>query len=416
MRDFLADHPVDLDLICTRPLILDDLSGTTTDSHALRRKFHPGNRLVNLAHTPSVIHLSAATGFYRRDRICASDLRFDPAIRPNFEDASFTARYLSAAQEPLLGVIADAEYLYRRRFDGSSLVQQSWSQEAKYTTVLEHGYLDLLRRCAESTGSVPLWAQNTVLYDLLFYFRREENPRALPTSLPTVWTDRFHQLVAQILSYIPAETIARFSVIPTNRRLKIALIAGYLEDGHRPDRIWLTGFDARQNLVQARYFFGGPPPQEQVLLDGRPVAAGYGKTRDLVYLNRVLLHERVLWLPADGELTITLDGHPVSLRLGRPSKPALSVTPPVLRRHFSVPDRPRASSPREVVHAVRDRLARRKRSNVSAASPYRRAWVFVDDQGGPGGNIEHLYGYVKRRRPTVNAWFVFTTNHPTGTG
>ncbi len=284
VRDFLADHPVDLDLICTRPLILDDLSGTTTDSHALRRKFHPGNRLVNLAHTPSVIHLSAATGFYRRDRICASDLRFDPAIRPNFEDASFTARYLSAAQEPLLGVTADAEYLYRRRFDGSSLVQQSWSQEAKYTTVLEHGYLDLLRRCAESTGSVPLWAQNTVLYDLLFYFRREENPRALPTSLPTVWTDRFHQLVAQILSYIPARR--RRALLGDLRPIASSRICSrcrvFVETACVSERIrWPPDFDPRPDLVESPDLFYSKPPQERVCwtvgsLHGSEVQASAG--------------------------------------------------------------------------------------------------------------------------------------------
>ncbi len=145
VREFLAHQPTEPDLVVTHALILDDATGTVTDSHPLHRKFRPGDRVVDLRRHPETIHLQAASAFYRRDRIEQAGLRFDGAIRPSFEDASFTALYLCQRAAPTVGVVASAHYLYRRRFDGSSLVQRAWAQEAKYTTLVERGYLGLLR-------------------------------------------------------------------------------------------------------------------------------------------------------------------------------------------------------------------------------------------------------------------------------
>lgn len=187
IRRFLENQSVLPDLVSTHVLMLDDATGTSSDTHPLRRKFSRGNRLVNLARVPSCIHLQAASALYHRATLDTLGLRFDGTIRPNFEDAFLTAVYLSSFDEPKLGIVADALYHYRQRGDGSSLLQRSWSDEDKYTTVLERGYLTLLQTISERRGRVPVWVQNTVLYDLLFYFRRTTPSTARPHRCRRKW-------------------------------------------------------------------------------------------------------------------------------------------------------------------------------------------------------------------------------------
>ena len=150
-------------------------------------------------------------------------LLFDESIRPNFEDASFTALYLSTFDEPQLGIVADALYHYRRpALTAARSCSGAGRQESKYTTVLERGYLGLLRKIKERRGAVPIWAQNTVLYDLFFYYRHEQSTHGATAVARPAWTDRFHALAAADLQLHRHRHIDAFSMMPTSRQLESA--------------------------------------------------------------------------------------------------------------------------------------------------------------------------------------------------
>jgi glycosyltransferase involved in cell wall biosynthesis len=465
VRAFIASRSAPIDLICTRLLILEDETGVISDTHPLRRKFDGGTRVINLEQSPDAIQLSAPTAFYRRARIEELRLRFDASIRPNFEDASFTTRYLAASRSPRVGVVADALYLYRKRSDASSLVQRSWVQEDKYTTVLERGYLDLLRHVASELGSIPTWVQNVVLYDLLFYFRTDGSTNSATGLVGEAWTDRFHLLAEEILRYIDTETIDGFAVMPTSWQLKETLIIGYKGERSVPASVWLEKLDADQRLVQLRYFYGGATPDEKLWVDGRRALPAYAKTRDLVSLNRVLLHERIAWLPATAELGVSLNGRRMRLHFGAQPQ-ALYTAPPTLtwlrlgkiRRPppAPLPGLPEGAMPapvsveRRLKAAIRARfpafvrMVRRFRpaavgrrpalspsfpaqqsvtpfvhldprqdarivrgaKSVAVRGRFERAWTFMDRDTEAHDNAEHLYRWVRRQHPQLNAWFV----------
>lgn len=457
VREFIASRTVPGDLVCTRLMILDDGTGEITDTHPLHRRFDAGTRVVNLEGSPEVIHLSAATGFYQRAVIERLGLRFDPSIRPNFEDASFTALYLSSSTPPRLGIVADARYRYRKRADASSLVQGGWAREERYTTVPERGYLALLRQLERRLGTVPVWAQNLVLYDLLFYFRQDQSTTSPTARVPPAWTDRFHELAEEILRLIDVETIDAFAVMPTSRQLKAALIIGYKRERTVPGSLRLASLDGDQRLVAIRYFCGSPPPAEELWLDGRADRPAYAKTRDIFYLGRLLLHERILWVPAMKEIRVAINGRRMPLELG--TDPALvdAATPELIWRRLldrpppspGVPDPPGTSPAVTTGHRVRAairarfpgavRAFRRLRPRAPAGatrrgqlktSPfagldprqdarirgdatsnavrrrYAGAWTFMDRDTEAHDNAEHLYRYVRRHHPEVNAWFV----------
>lgn len=459
VRRFLAGTRVPVDLLCTRLVMLDGVTGEISDTHPLHRRFDGGTRLVHLLQSPDVIHLSAATAFYQRARLEELGLRFDAEIRPNFEDGSLTTRYLLDSADPRLGLIADARYLYRKRADQSSLVQSSWLSAEKYTTVPDRGYLALLTYAAER-GEVPTWVQNLILYDLLFYFRADQSTDSSTGLAQPEWTDRFHELTGAILEQIDLETIDGFGVIPTSRQLKEALIIGYKGEHLRPAAIALEKLDADQRLVQLRYFFGGQAPFEEIWLDGRPARPAYAKTRDITYLKRVLLHERIAWLPADAEIAISLDGRRVPLLFGAPPNPVYAAKPSQTWNRLGAGRRGpssrqgeagwAASATRRVKTAVRARfpdtvrrlrVARRSLLGKPAPTPrstpaqyqtspfinldrvldaaivrrassravrrrYESAWTFMDRDTEAHDNAEHLYRYVRRHRPDLNAWFV----------
>jgi glycosyltransferase involved in cell wall biosynthesis len=465
VRTFIASRSAPVDLICTRLLILEDETGVVSDTHPLRRKFDGGTRVINLRQSPDAIQLSAPTAFYRRRRIEELGLRFDAEIRPNFEDASFTTRYLAASPSPRLGIVADALYKYRKRSDASSLVQRSWVQEEKYTTVMERGYLGLLRHVAAELGSVPTWVQNVVLYDLLFYFRTDGSTNTATGLVGEEWTDRFHVLAEEILRYIDTETIDGFAVMPTTWQLKETLVIGYKGERMVPTSVWLDKLDVDQRLVQLRYFYGGAAPEETLWVDGRRAVPAYAKTRDLVSLNRVLLHERIAWLPATAELAISLNGRRMRLHFGAqpqaiytappaltwlrlkkvrkpppppiPGLPEGAVPPPLslekrlrasIRRRFPSAVRAyrrlrpaaarRATPPRESFGALQSvtpfiyldprqdaRIVRAAKS-MAVRRRYEGAWTFMDRDTEAHDNAEHLYRYVRRHHPELNAWFV----------
>lgn len=475
VRNFIAHQEVEPDLVCTHAVFLDDATSDIADHHPLRFKFAAGDQVVNLEQFPEFIHLQAASAFIHLDVIRRLGLTFDSAIRPNFEDASFLALYLDDRDAPLLGIAADATYLYRRRADGSSLVQQSWANPHKYTTVLEHGYLKLLREIHQRRGSIPTWAQNTVLYDLLFYFRHEESAHGATGAAQPQWTERFHELAAEILSYIDTETIEGFSVMRTSFQLKSALIIGYHRERLVPVAVPLERVDADQQIVQIRYFFDGDLPREDFRVRGVAVEPVHSKIRDLTYLHRVLVRERILWLPATGTIRMWLNGQSAPLHLGRLPEPLYAARPEAIWRRLTarpVPVGPWPSTPGggrapEVAPppgqlrrlSAEDRLKDAIRTYLPGTIPtlqrarrtinrritgtvtvrpgpfdgldpsgdgrlvriartaasrrrYASAWTFIDRDTEAHDNAEHLYRYVLQHQPQVNAWFVLRRESP----
>ena len=110
--------------------------------------------------------------FFKTEEIRAHNLEIDSKLRPNFEDGKFIAEYLLNAPGGLVGYLAKPKYYYRKRADGTSVIDNSFESAEKYTTVLSRGYLAVLREAQEKRGYVPSNLQQTVIRDLSWYFKR----------------------------------------------------------------------------------------------------------------------------------------------------------------------------------------------------------------------------------------------------
>ena len=161
----------------------------------------------------------------------------------------------------------------------------------------------------------------------------------------------------------------------------------------------LDKYDPRQRLLRARYLFCGEHPEERFTHAGRPIAPAFAKSR-LEYQGRdFTVFERILWLPIpscnDGPLELHLQGRPTGLQL----------TPQDVRQAFV----PAPVDERDLPAEAR---VLRKFIQSPAAGHLKGAWMFMDRDTQADDNAEHLYRWVMRNHPEINAWFVLREESP----
>jgi glycosyltransferase involved in cell wall biosynthesis len=398
------------------------------NSHPLRMKFAKGSRIIDLDQEP-VIQLAVNSAFFRTAAIEEHSIEFDGRVRPVFEDAHFIGRYLLATGKHDIGVLASAKYHYRMRGDGTSLMETHFDHPGKYTDVLRYGLLDLLET-AERAGQIPRWLENTVLYDLFWYFKNE---RALnsPSALAPVETfDEFHALVGEIRRKVSDDAIHSFDIMWVEFAVRRALLTGYTGASERPTYVKLERVDERRQHVKLTYWFTGTRPTERIVVDGREVEPVYEKDQDLVFYGRPVLRQRHLWIERGRLARVWLDGRAVPFSRGeryeadetltrRQLNPQIlgqrkrlenkwsDVTTPALR-HVKRAARAIYSDTREGVYKrkVQDALLGVSVRTKRVRERYQGAWVFMDRDTDANDNAEHLYRWVQRNRPDINAWFV----------
>ena len=158
-------------------------------------------------------------------------------------------------------------------------------------------------------------------------------------------------------------------------------------------------YDSRQRLLRARYLFCGEHPEERFTYGGRPLEAAFSKNR-LEYQGKdFAVLERILWLPVpaanDGLLELRLNDQLAGL----------SLTPEGVRQAFIPPPPDERDMPVEA-------RALRRFVQSPVAHRFKGAWMFMDRDTQADDNAEHLYRWVLRNRPEINAWFVLAEESP----
>lgn len=460
----IANSDEQTSFISTNIQFYDDAKNEVIDTHPLRSKFDKKFRLVNMNRHPNYIHLSAATGIYRAQIIRSARLVFEKKVKPNFEDAVFTAKYLLNFPEPTVALLGNAVYYYRRREDGSSLVQTAWSKKEKYTTLPQHGYLNLLKFSRKNHGVVPEWLQNTVLYDIFWFLREDDRIHSGCSNIPSQWSNQFHKLIFKTLKYIDSSIIEDFSVTKTHWHHRQMLIFGYKKTASLHTETSVNSLETQTGLVRVRYCYGSDAPAEEFRTRGRKVIPAHATRRAYTLLGRTLLTERIAWLPATGTLSLRLENNKVPLRLGGYNDIPFSATPARMWNQLARQDLPEIygkginhaqtlDNPRETEHktkpnsqkpkhpdqlpallatleieyaqrgltglnkkydfpeSINDYSARQISLAVSLArnkntkKMLQNAWILVDRDIQANDNAEHLYRYIHNNRADINAWF-----------
>jgi glycosyltransferase involved in cell wall biosynthesis len=414
---FARAHP-EVEVMSAKPIVLREDLGVVVDTHPRRMQYRHGNRVVDLDRSPQVFTGSSTLSFFRLDRLRERGIRFDARIRPNFEDGHFAAPDLLTLERPLVGILRDARYLYRRRAAGTSTSQLSLAHAGRFGDVLEHGYLEVMDAAEARYGHIPEWLQQVIVYELSWYLSADDKITS-DIVLPDELMPRFHELLGRILRRLDPAVVHAHAV----RRLR-PIWADVLAHAYR-DEPWHSPFvvrgkvDRQMGLERVGYRFSGAVPSERITVDGREVQPAWAKTRGQLYFGRTLLQDRILWIPLGTDLHVELDGvaMPTTLRWrpprGKPPRRAAAERFAVYRRLPPGYIAGKVSQRlQRVLRRVVARVARLAARLPGYGSRFRNAWVVMDRVHNADDNGERLFEHLRTERPDVNAWFVLAPGTP----
>ncbi|SEB36686.1 Glycosyltransferase involved in cell wall bisynthesis [Paramicrobacterium humi] len=424
------------DLVSSNVIRYFEAANTYDRRHNLSYKFRSGTVLVDLDEAPEFIQTQAASAMFRRKPLLDNSVRFITGLHAA-EDALFVANYLRSLPSRRILCVAEAEYIYRKRAAANSAVDRFRENPDFYFGRFRDGYLPLLEQAHQST-SVPDWLANLYLYDLRWFFPREQSVIDKARHLDEDEKAEVIELVGACLRHIEERTIVNYRVTSLSAELRylfLALKGSALLSDH-PAKV--VSMDSR--CVEIRYLFMGEAPEER--LDGpasalTPFAA---KTRQLDYFSQDVLKERVIRVPRAGTVTLTLGGRETPLASGEYEIPRTDAVGQALLKHAlldcaeSQPTSPAQPFARRLKARLRREIAfwmpakfantpdfqagmdlRERRHTAFVRLTARRtavgrrflnAWVFMDGVESANGSGEAFYWQVRDGFNDVNAWFV----------
>ncbi len=381
--------------------------------HPLHRHFAVRNLVRDLDLHPEYFFGSAPCAFFRRDVIEREKLRFSELIKPNFEDGYFCNEYLLRAPRPLVGFVSSTQYVYRKRADESSTLNRSRLHPGRFTAVLEHGYLGLMRDALKERGHVPEWIHNHVLYDLSYYYKDEEAEFSRQTVAVGEVAAEFHRHMAEITALLDPAIVRGFALRPYRPIAREILLHGYRDEPWHTDFVVMDKFDSAQQTVRLTYRFTHELPKEEFYFYGQPIQPLHAKVRAPMYFDRALVRERIVWLPV-GTIRVKLDGQDVEVRTSEPDPPTWSLGTKRIRRGLDPAQIASDARSRWLSEKrkLRDRAITRLSRTRMVRRLFRRAWVLMDRIHDADDSGEHLFRYLRAHERSINAWFVIEGGTP----
>ncbi len=377
--------------------------GRVIDAHPLRVQFDGGDAIRAVGPGSSHVQLSAASAFFRRDLLCDKGRRFDEELRPVFEDGHFVGRYLLENPGGAVAVCAGATYYYRKRDDGTSTLDGSWSHPGRFDVVVERGYLDLLcaARSATGDGRVPTWVQRTILYELFWHVSLAVNGPDRLAFLSPPQLARYRALLRDCVEHIEPETLHGMDVVGPGAERDLVQLAFFTGSERPPARVFVDRYDEATEALRVCSFHADPSERPELRLDGAAVSASAEKVRRCELLGEPFVHERIAWVRAGdpgSTLTARLGDEDAPIVVGK-GEAQLRVT---LRQIAAALSR----EPRRESLPWYDRAEYELAKSPPARAIYGDCLLFMDRDSQADDNAEHLYRHVLRHRPDLRAFFV----------
>ena len=194
--DFFEKHNSETDVVSIPLMFFDGQTG----SHVLNNKFEDGTRVINLNERTDCIQLSMSSAFIKKEALCGFE--FDTRLS-YAEDAQLLQKILLEKQT--LGVVAEAEYMYRRRTEGpASAIQKARNNPEWYLPYMYYFQCATLDYAKAKYGYVPRFIQGALMYDLQWRLRVKN----IPENVLTEDEKKEHlQLVKTVLKSIDDDII-----------------------------------------------------------------------------------------------------------------------------------------------------------------------------------------------------------------
>ena len=201
--DFAMENP-DVDVISIPMTFFDNQKGR----HLLNYKYNE-EKVADLLEEPDFPQLSASSAFVKKEAI--GDLRFNTEL-VNSEDALFINKIL--LNNPELGLVKNANYLYRKRFDESSTIDNSIKKREFFIDRLKYYFKELIDSSIKKYGKLLEFIQYTLVYDLQWMVKVEN----IDDILDKEEINEFWESFLDVLSYFDEEIILNYKHLDANVR------------------------------------------------------------------------------------------------------------------------------------------------------------------------------------------------------
>lgn len=169
-------------------------------AHRLNYKYKDGkNQIINLNTQYSYVQMSIASSFIKREVL--NEYSFDTSLR-YAEDAKVIMQLL--LEHPYYGIVPSGCYYYRFRNTQNSALNGTKLHKEWYLDCLKDYLLWALQTARQKYGSIPLFVQYNVMYDLQSRFGVPEIPASI---LSPDEHEEFRTLLREILRSIDDKII-----------------------------------------------------------------------------------------------------------------------------------------------------------------------------------------------------------------
>ncbi|EFT6718079.1 glycosyltransferase [Campylobacter coli] len=332
------------------------------DNHPLNFKFKNGEIVYNNFELKNNVHMHAASSVFN---IIYLVQEFDEKLKPNFEDAKFVNEYLLENIDLKSAFLPKAKYFYRKREDGTSTLDNSYTKEYFLTTI-DIGTLSLLE-CFYFNRNI----QNVCLYHIIWQIKDLINSPEKLSFMSENEKQRYLELLDQNFSYIDTETILDFNLADCWFFHKVGILNCFKIEKPPFQIAYIEDYDPYKEQILITYYTGDDKDVESIVVDGEEVYIDYKKIVKYDFLDRVFCYQKRLWVSLsktfNGKLEIYINN--IKARITFKRKQLQDI---------------------EVKFIFMEMLSNIKISDI---------WLLMDKDYEADDNAEHLYRYIMQNHP-----------------
>ncbi|EGS0690111.1 glycosyltransferase [Campylobacter coli] len=332
------------------------------DNHPLNFKFKNGEIVYNNFELKNNVHMHAASSVFN---IIYLVQEFDEKLKPNFEDAKFVNEYLLENIDLKSAFLPKAKYFYRKREDGTSTLDNSYTKEYFLTTI-DIGTLSLLE-CFYFNRNI----QNVCLYHIIWQIKDLINSPEKLSFMSENEKQRYLELLDQNFSYIDTETILDFNLAGCWFFHKVGILNCFKIEKPPFQIAYIEDYDPYKEQILITYYTGDDKDVESIVVDGEEVYIDYKKIVKYDFLDRVFCYQKRLWVSLsktfNGKLEIYINNIKAKITFKRKQLQDI-----------------------EVKFIFMEMLSNIKISDI---------WLLMDKDYEADDNAEHLYRYIMQNHP-----------------
>lgn len=373
-----------------------------SDSHPLKYRFIKES-VIQISNKSLFHQLSVNSVFFNSKKLFEYGIKANENIKPVFEDGDFVARLNIVAEGEYISFLPNAKYYYRKRSDATSTLDKSIYDERRYGKILDDAHLNLLSLCEQKGGSVPVWLQNTLLYEIFWTLKIVLNHGHKLDFMTDDYKKTYKEKLRKVFSYIDDEVILKYSLAGCWFFHKVGIL-GYFKGAQPKFSIcYIEAVDFHKKLACIKYFWHGEAPVERITVSSQEIFPVFSKSVRHEFLGDEFVCERRLWIPIsdapeslaiylnEQESRITLSGKQYATGGVKCDQVLLNI------KNSSINDKK--------INILAKPL-RYQALNFKNKRIYGNSWVFMDRDTAADDNAEHLYRYVARNHPEINIFFI----------